>query len=102
MRKARGFHNRPGLREEMLLADSERNRERGCHVADGQETSDACAAQGRVVGCGGVAGSIRDLAHGGSCGVARRGVAPIPDAWHNDKQVLILRKCFINQMMEAS
>jgi len=28
--------------------------------------------------------------------VAGRGVAPVPDAWRNDKQVLILRKYFIN------
>ena len=31
--------------------------------------------------------------------VAGRGVAPVPDAWRNDKQVLILRKYFINQMI---
>jgi len=34
--------------------------------------------------------------------VAGRGVAPLSDAWRNDKQVLILRKYFINQMIEKA
>jgi hypothetical protein len=66
MQKARGSGNRPGLREERCLADSERTLERGRRVAGGQETSGARAAQGRVDGCGRGAGSIQGWAHGGS------------------------------------
>ena len=66
MREGPGVAHRPGLREEMLLANSERDRERLGRIADDHETSDVGAAQGRVDGCVGVAGSIQDWAHGGS------------------------------------
>ena len=64
--KARGLQTARAFAKEMLLADSERDREGLGRVADGHGTRHARAARGRVGGGDGVAGSVQDWTHGGS------------------------------------